>query len=291
MSDELPQTIGAVVTRAAERFGDAEAFVDGDVSLSYVGLAAEVERAARAFIASGIEPGDRVAIWAPNMPRVGRRPLGLHTAGAVLVPLNTRFKGHEAAYILGKARARMLFTVTGFLDTDYVAMLDGADGPRHASRRSWSSGATWPTGPPPWSDFLARADQVVRADAAASGPPAIDGPTTLSDILFTSGTTGQPKGAMLRHAPAIRAYDAWSDVVGLRRGDRYLIINPFFHAFGYKAGILACLIRGATIVPQRRLRRARGDGAGRRGTASRCCPGHRRSTRRSSTTPTSTAST
>ena len=72
---------------------------------------------------------------------------------------------------------------------------------------------------------------------------------TVSDIIFTSGTTGRPKGAMLTHGASVAAYDAWTTVVGLRHGDRYLIVNPFFHTFGLKAGILACLITGATIVP------------------------------------------
>jgi acyl-CoA synthetase (AMP-forming)/AMP-acid ligase II len=74
-------------------------------------------------------------------------------------------------------------------------------------------------------------------------------PDDTADILFTSGTTGRPKGAMLAHGAGVRAFEAWSDVVGLREGDRYLIINPFFHAFGLKAGILASLLKGATIVP------------------------------------------
>src|SRR5688572_29401101 len=128
MSGELPTTIGAVVRRAAEQFGDQEGLVDGDVRLSFAELAGEVERAARAFVASGVDAGDRVSIWAPNCHEWAIAELGLHSIGAVLVPLNTRFKGREAGYVLGKARARMLFTVTDFLDTDYVALLDGIDG-------------------------------------------------------------------------------------------------------------------------------------------------------------------
>jgi HIP---CoA ligase len=252
VTEELPQTIGEVVRRAAERFGEAEAFVDGDLRRSFTELAGEVELAAGAFIASGIEPGDRVAIWAPNCYEWAVAELGLHTAGAVLVPLNTRFKGREAGYVIGTARARMLFTVTDFLDTDYVALLDGVDGlesleeivilrgavPGGASDTQRSGAGARVTA---WSDFFARGDGV-RVVVA------VDGEDT-SDILFTSGTTGAPKGAMLRHAAGIRAYDAWSSVVGLREGDRYLIVNPFFHAFGLKAGILACLLKGATILP------------------------------------------
>jgi acyl-CoA synthetase (AMP-forming)/AMP-acid ligase II len=98
-----------------------------------------------------------------------------------------------------------------------------------------------------WDDFLARGDAVPEATVDARSD-ALAG-DELSDILFTSGTTGRPKGAMLAHSAGIRAYSAWADVVGLREGDRYLIVNPFFHAFGLKAGILASLIKGATIVP------------------------------------------
>jgi acyl-CoA synthetase (AMP-forming)/AMP-acid ligase II len=238
VTEELPPTIGDVVRRAADRYGDGEALVDGDVRLSFAELAAEVDRAARAFVASGIEPGDRVAIWAPNCHEWAIAELGLHTSGAVLVPLNTRFKGREAGYVIGKARARMLFTVTDFLDTDYVALLDGVEGIESVEETVVLRGS----GAISWADFLARADGQGPVDVA------VDGEDT-SDILFTSGTTGAPKGAMLRHAAGIRAYDAWSSVVGLREGDRYLIINPFFHAFGLKAGILACLLKGATILP------------------------------------------
>ena len=71
----------------------------------------------------------------------------------------------------------------------------------------------------------------------------------LADIMFTSGTTGHPKGAMSTHAQNLRVYEVWSEVVGLREGDRYLIVNPFFHGFGYKAGWFASILRGATIVP------------------------------------------
>ena len=99
-----------------------------------------------------------------------------------------------------------------------------------------------------WADFLERGRSrrsPRRSTRAATRSTGDD----VSDILFTSGTTGRPKGAMLTHGASVRAYDAWSDVVGLRAGDRYLVVNPFFHAFGLKAGILACLIKGATIVP------------------------------------------
>ncbi|MGW7792544.1 AMP-binding protein, partial [Streptomyces tricolor] len=99
-----------------------------------------------------------------------------------------------------------------------------------------------------WKDFL----------AAGAGVPARDvrlreerlTGASLSDIVYTSGTTGRPKGVMITHGQTLRAYDTWADLAGLRPSDRYLIVNPFFHTFGYKAGVIACLTRGATMVPQ-----------------------------------------
>ncbi|MGO4757809.1 AMP-binding protein, partial [Streptomyces sp. 2MCAF27] len=99
-----------------------------------------------------------------------------------------------------------------------------------------------------WKDFLAAGERIsseaVRARAAAVRPG------DPSDTTFTSGTTGNPKGVVITHAQTVRVYTTWSEVTGLTEGDRYLIVNPFFHTFGYKAGIIACLTRGATMVPQ-----------------------------------------
>src|SRR3954453_12813691 len=114
------RTVPGVLERAAARFGDREAFVDGDLRLSFTELAARVDEVARALVATGVAPGDRVSVWAPNGAPWALAALGVHRAGSVLVPLNTLFKGAEAADILGRSGARLLFTVTDFLGTDYV---------------------------------------------------------------------------------------------------------------------------------------------------------------------------
>jgi acyl-CoA synthetase (AMP-forming)/AMP-acid ligase II len=239
-TSDLPPTIPAAVDRAARLFGPLEGLVDGDLRMTFAEVAAMADRVAAAFVATGIQPGDRVAIWAPNCAEWVFAALGAYRAGGTVVPLNTRFKGDEAAYILGRSGARLLFTVTDFLDTDYVAMLQ-ATGPPETLEEILT------LEDPAWSDFVARGDEVdpsvVLERSAAVGPDDV------SDMLFTSGTTGRPKGAVLRQGASVRAYDAWSTTVGLQEGDRYLIINPFFHAFGLKAGILACLLKGSTIVP------------------------------------------
>ncbi len=252
MSDVLPTTIPAALDRAVERWPDQEALVDGDVRWTWSQLADQVDIAARALLASGIERGDRVAIWSPNIGEWVVAALAVQRVGAAVATMNTRFKGHEGAYNIRTSGARMLFTVTDFLDTDYVSLLDDADGGMpdcieeivvfRGPPRSPASGDTVA-----WDDFLGRAEQVSSDDVAARFA-AVEG-GDMCDIIFTSGTTGAPKGAMMGHEASIRAFWAWSDVIGLRSDDRHLIINPFFHAFGLKAGILACILRGATIVP------------------------------------------
>ena len=237
-------TIPRLVDEAADRFGDHEAFVDGDIRWSFTGYRDQIHRAARALMARGIQPGDRVAVWAPNIAEWAVAALGAHCVGGVLVPINTRFKGREAGDLLDRTSARLLFTVTDFLDTDYVGLLReaGVDGVDTVILRG-----SVPDGCTPWREFTAMADRV--DDTARTMRSAAVGPDDFCNIMFTSGTTGAPKGAMLRHGAVCRSYRSWCDVIGLGEDDRYLVVNPFFHSFGLHAGILACLMTGATLVP------------------------------------------
>ncbi|MFI7242745.1 FadD3 family acyl-CoA ligase [Streptomyces qinglanensis] len=252
-----PRTIPELVRTAAERYGPREAVADGRTRISYAGLGERVERAAAAALASGLRPGDRVAVWAPNTADWIVAALGAVTAGGVLVPLNTRFKGAEAGYVLARTRARLLFVTGTFLGTSYVAALRRAAGQGPGAgplpglphlREVVVLADDAPEDFRTWADFLAGGAAVppeaVRARAARIAPEAP------SDITFTSGTTGRPKGVVLTHEQTLRVYACWSELAGLAAGDRYLIVNPFFHSFGYKAGIIACLLRGATMVPQ-----------------------------------------
>ena len=246
MSDAPWTTICELVGDAARRFPDLEALVDGDVRWTFPELRDRVRGSARALMASGIEPGDRVAVWSPNIWEWVVAGLGIHLAGGVLVPVNTRFKGREADFILQKSGARILFTVTDFLDTDYVALLRDADGGNTLDEIVVLRGSV-PEGTTGFADFLHRAEQVSEDDGDARAA-SVSG-DDLCHIMFTSGTTGLPKGAMLVHAAICRGFKSWCDVIGLRAGDRYLIINPYFHAFGLNSGILACLMTGAANIP------------------------------------------
>lgn len=239
MQPEGPQTLPGVLALAAARFGNAAAIEDGSLRLGFVDLKAQVDAAAAAFVAAGVERADRIAVWAPNSAGWIIAALGAQSAGAAIVPLNTRLKGREAGDILRRSGARILCHSGGFLGLDFAQMLKGENLPKLEGSIELGSAA--------WNAFLSRSDSSHRAEVDRR--LAQLGPQDLADVMYTSGTTGQPKGVMSSHGQNVQVFSAWSGIVGLGREDRYLIVNPFFHAFGYKAGWLACLITGATILP------------------------------------------
>ena len=106
-------TIPQLVQNAAEKFGAHSAIEDGDLRFTYAQLEQQRVRAAKAFIAAGIQHGDRIAVWAPNIAEWIIASVGLQSVGAILVPINTRMKGAEAGYVLRASGAKLLLTVSG----------------------------------------------------------------------------------------------------------------------------------------------------------------------------------
>ncbi|MEZ5152710.1 FadD3 family acyl-CoA ligase [Rhodococcus zopfii] len=214
------RTIPEMVLSVGDRFGDAEAVVDGDLRITFTELVDLVRRAAGALASAGIDKGDRVAIWAPNSAEWIVAAFGILTAGGVLVPVNTRYKAQEANDIIRRSGAKAVLVQRRFLGLDFqtpddIPVIDLKSG-------FLSSGAQFEC--------------------------AVDG-EDIADIMYTSGTTGRPKGVMMNHAQTLRMFSEWCDLADLRKGDRYLVVNPFFHMFGYKAGLIASMIRGATVLP------------------------------------------
>ncbi|MFC0527282.1 FadD3 family acyl-CoA ligase [Phytohabitans kaempferiae] len=244
------RTTPRMLLASAARFPDDLAVIDEDVRLTYTALREAAFDVARAAIAMGIRRGDRVGLWAPNSQRWIIMSLGLHCAGATVVPLNTRFRGPEARDILTRVDAAAVFMEDGFLGYDYagalreepgvltgVPLVDIAD-----------AGAAKP-GVTGWHDFLAGAG-TVSAETARESALAVE-PSDLAEIIFTSGTTGRAKGVTIPHGYSLDLYEKYGRIWGLRRGDRYLVSNPLFHTAGNKAGMITSLMRGLTIVPLR----------------------------------------
>ncbi|KAA0104207.1 3-((3aS,4S,7aS)-7a-methyl-1,5-dioxo-octahydro-1H-inden-4-yl)propanoate--CoA ligase FadD3 [Mycolicibacterium sp. P1-5] len=238
-----PRTTPAVLDRMALDFADHDALITDDRSFTFAELREEVRRAAAAIIALGVQPGDKIAIWSPNTWHWAIACLAIQYTGAVMVPLNTRYTADEATDILARTKAPLLFGMGRFLGADRVGDLNLAELPelRHIVRIPIDEADGT------WDEFLAGSQaplSEVDVRAAAVRP---DDP---SDVLFTSGTTGRSKGVLCAHRQSLAAPAAWAECGQLTSSDRYLCINPFFHNFGYKAGILACLQTGATLIPQ-----------------------------------------
>jgi acyl-CoA synthetase (AMP-forming)/AMP-acid ligase II len=223
----------------ADKLRSKPALISDDGTLSFLELDNLSTNIATHLIDLNVLPGDRVAIWAPNMNEWVLAAVAIHKVGGVLVPINTRMKGKEAAFILNNSESKILFSVRTFLGTDYFQLLENED--------------------LPYLKYQISLDETETTDSKIAFPTLIDKTldvqlpevieTDMADIIFTSGTTGKPKGVISSHLQNIKVFDYWSTYIGLNENDRYLIVNPFFHTFGYKAGWLAAVMRGVTAYP------------------------------------------
>ncbi|MBO0864374.1 MAG: AMP-binding protein, partial [Mycobacterium sp.] len=240
-----PRCIPAELDRIARELPDHDALITPDRRLTYAELRDEVRQAAAAMVNLGVCTGDRVAIWSPNTWHWVVACLATHYAGATVVPLNTRYTAAEATDILARTGAPLLVAMGEFLGADKVAGLERGALPdlRHIVRVAVDCADGT------WEEFIAAGSEST-ALAAADARAAAVRPDDVSDILFTSGTTGRSKGVLCAHRQSLAGSAAWAACGKITSDDRYLCINPFFHNFGYKAGILACLQTGATLIPQ-----------------------------------------
>ncbi len=225
------ETLPALVRAAADRFGDHPAYVEGATTLSYADLLDRVERTAGAYAASGVVRGDKVVIWGPNSIDWAVAALAVTYAGGVLVPANSRYVGAEVAELAQRTRARLIVVDQGFLGRDQL---------RELMEARLDTSITDVAQLDHFTAFAAGTEPMGPADLA---------PDDVADILFTSGTTGKSKGAMSAHRQTIGVARAWAELGGVREDDRYLVVNPFFHSFGYKIGIVVGLLTGCTLFP------------------------------------------
>lgn len=227
-------TIPSVVDRRAAELADHPALITEDRVLTFAELRGEVRRAAGVLMSLGVRAGDRVAIWAPNSWHWVVACLGAQYAGASVVPLNVNSTAAEAGDVLARSGARVLFATDSFPGGDpelaHVVRIPDGVGDRE------------------WSDFL---DGPGAAPAEIDARAAAVSPEDVADIVFTSGTTGRSKGVVCAHRQSLSAPASASECRGMTPDDRYLCLSPFFHVFGYKGGMLSCLVSGAALVARR----------------------------------------
>lgn len=229
--------------RAASLWPERTAIMDQQLTLSFSELSGRVAAVGHALEQSGLRPGMVVAVCGPNSWQWMVQALAVQSIGCILLPLSTRLRGAELLDMLQRSRAVAVISVDRFLDFDYADLFSSLQSTLNFRLWRWA----WPGG-----DSLVSTEDKISLSETTSWPSGFD-PRGLSnmiaDLMFTSGTTGRPKGVLSSHSQNLRAFGAWTEVVGLTEGDRYLIVNPFFHAFGYKAGWLSALIRGACVLP------------------------------------------
>jgi fatty-acyl-CoA synthase len=238
----LGETIGANFERTVARFPEAEALVSRHqgIRLTYAELNEGVDRLARALMAAGLEPGDRLGIWSPNCVEWLMLQLATAKAGIVLVNINPAYRTSELEYALNQSGCRVLVAAGSFKASDYEAMVEEVRGNLPALERTIFLGTTG------WDELLAEAsgttDDELRSRAESLQ---FDDPI---NIQYTSGTTGFPKGATLSHHNILNNGFFIGEFCRYTEADRVCIPVPFYHCFGMVLGNLACTTHGACIV-------------------------------------------
>ncbi|MCX7750011.1 MAG: long-chain-fatty-acid--CoA ligase [Candidatus Bipolaricaulota bacterium] len=241
------RTLSQVLDETARKFPARPAVLSEGRTISYRDLAAEVDRLAAGLVKLGIEPGDKVAIWMSNIPEWIAAYFAIAKVGAVVVPMNTRYRTHEVEYILGNAEAKGVFVAQGFLGIDYAGMLGEIRPKLPLLREAITVGGEAP-GLRPYEEVLKLGEDPAAQAEVARRAKAVD-PRSCVFILYTSGTTGHPKGAMLSHVNMSENARQITEIMKITEKDVFLLAVPFFHCFGCVMGILGAVTWGAAIVP------------------------------------------
>ena len=264
-------TIGDLLDRQAEQFGNNDALihVDWDVRYTYREFRAECDRVARGLMALGINKGDHVGIWATNYPEWVVAQFATAKIGAVLVTVNPAYRTHELEYLLQQSDVAALILIGNFRTSDYVAMLGqvvpelahSIPGQLHCEKLPHLRNVIFvppyaeaggfparecPPGMFAWSDIQARGEEI--SPAALARRQRECRPDDVACIMYTSGTTGNPKGAMLTHHNLVSNASYVADGLRFTEADRLCIPVPFYHCFGSSISTLGCVTRGAAMV-------------------------------------------
>ena len=264
---EIRVTIGDLLDSQTERYADREALVHVETGKRYTyrELKDECDRVARGLMALGIEKGQHVGIWATNYTEWVVAQFATAKIGAVLVTVNPSYRTHELEYVLKQSEANALILIGQFRTSDYVAMTnevipelkDSTPGELKCSNLPYlrnvvyipspsEPGANTPDGMWSWEDVRRKSAEVSESDLAKR--QASCDPDDTINIQYTSGTTGNPKGAMLTHYNLVANGYYSGEGMKFTEQDRLCIPVPFYHCFGCVLGNLACVSHGSTMV-------------------------------------------
>jgi fatty-acyl-CoA synthase len=238
----LEQTIGENFEQTVRRNPDAEALVDVAAGRrwTYGELDADIDLIARGLMSLGVEPGERVGIWAPNCAEWTMVQYATAKIGAILVNINPAYRTHELAYVLNQSGVRTLISATAFKTSDYVAMVNEVRPETHVLRDIVFLGTD------DWEGLRSRADRVNAGELRTRMASLVNNEPI--NIQYTSGTTGFPKGATLSHRNILNNGFFTTELINLGPGDRLCIPVPLYHCFGMVMGNLGCTSHGATMV-------------------------------------------
>jgi fatty-acyl-CoA synthase len=244
------QTVGEALTSMAAAQPDAEALVSmhQGIRWTYVELAREVERVSLALLALGIAKGDRVGVWSQNCAQWTVVQFATARIGAILVNVNPAYRAEEMRYALRHSGVRLLFSALAFKASDYLGMLAAVRDQLPALERVVTFGDVRGQGSTDlvWSE-LARFAETVEHSALSAREAGLSCDDAIN-IQYTSGTTGNPKGATLTHRNILNNARSIAEVLDYTPRDRVCIPLPLYHCFGMGVGNLGCVSAGATMV-------------------------------------------
>jgi fatty-acyl-CoA synthase len=246
-----PTTLHGRLDRYVEQFGDRPLVLTDDVVLSYAEVAAQSRRLADGLVALGVRPGDRIGMVMANYPEFVAVKFAIARAGAVAVPFNFLYREDELRYVLADSGCRVLVCMSSFDGLDYQSMLDGIV-------PGWDTAAT----PGSCDVVLLETQGVARPGArtlqgledlgwqhAGRSAGITVEPDDIADMLYTSGTTGTPKGVLTTHDAVLRNGYASALTRAYEDGRRVLYSLPMYHMFGYVEGLLSVLFVGGAVIP------------------------------------------
>ncbi|MFO8034714.1 MAG: long-chain-fatty-acid--CoA ligase [Candidatus Bipolaricaulota bacterium] len=241
------RTLAQVLEETAAEHPQRPAVIYEGNKTTYGELSQAVTRLAAGLVKLGIKPGDKVAIWMPNLPEWVTAYFAIAKAGGVVVPMNTRYKSHEVRYILGNSEAKAVFFTPGFLGIDFDGMLRDVQDelPKMAELIAVGEQSE---GARTFHEVLNLGENEEALAELERRQDTID-PQECVFILYTSGTTGSPKGAMLSHHNMAENARQVTEILNTAPEDKFLLVVPFFHCFGCVMGILGAVTWGAGMFP------------------------------------------